>query len=407
MSNTKLKVAALTTIYHPNSHADVIVSRWLQPRDTDIQYGWSGQRSEIASLYIAQFPPHTLWENPSAEQRALLKDHDLGRYMAQKFEVPLFTSIRDALTQGTDELSVDAVLLIGEHGTYPYNEIGQKMYPRREMFDEVVAVFREAGRVVPIFIDKHYSYDTDSALYMVQTAQELGIPLFAGSSLPYSGFCDDVPMPESQVIEEAVSVFCVGVESYGFHSLEMMQSVIERREGGEHGIRSIRAFVGQSVWDAIDRGEISASLVEAAIGQCRKAATGNMRENCQPNNSDDGYGCPISPVAFLLEHSDGLRNSHLMLHGHLEEFSMALRTKSDQQIYAGCSQVNTHTAEDFFAHFATLCSLIEEFFITGKLPVAPERTLLTTLTLAAVMKAIQEPGLRIATPLLEIAYQPV
>jgi hypothetical protein len=407
MSNTKLKVAALTTIYHPNSHADVIVSRWLQPLDTDVKYGWSAQRSEITSLYIAQFPPNTLTEPPTLEERPSLRNHDLGRYMAQKHGVPLCSSIREALTLGTDQLCVDAVLLIGEHGNYLYNELGQKMYPRREMFDEVVAVFRETGRVAPIFIDKHYSYDSDSALYMVQTAQELGIPLFAGSSLPFSGFCNGVTMPENQEIDEAVSVFCVGAEAYGFHSLEMIQSVIERRPGGESGIQSVCTYLGQGVWDALDRGEIPNTLLEAAINECHNSPVGDMRENCKPVDAEEGQACPVSPIAFCLEHKDGLRDWQLMMHGHVQDFSLAVKTKADQKIHAGCTEVNTHTADDLFAHFAILCSHIEEFFVTGKQPKPPERTLLTTLTIATVMKALQTPEVRIATPRLEIAYQAV
>ena len=42
--------------------------------------------------------------------------------------------IAEALRCGGDKLAVDAVLIIGEHGDYPRNEIGQKQYPRYEFF---------------------------------------------------------------------------------------------------------------------------------------------------------------------------------------------------------------------------------------------------------------------------------
>ena len=52
---------------------------------------------------------------------------------------------------------MDAVLIIGEHGAYPYNEFGQHLYPRYRFFKEVTRVFREDGRAVPVFNDKSVS----------------------------------------------------------------------------------------------------------------------------------------------------------------------------------------------------------------------------------------------------------
>ena len=52
---------------------------------------------------------------------------------------------------------MDAVLIIGEHGAYPYNEYGQHLYPRYRFFKEVTRVFREDGRAVPVFNDKSVS----------------------------------------------------------------------------------------------------------------------------------------------------------------------------------------------------------------------------------------------------------
>ena len=51
------------------------------------------------------------------------------------------------------------MLLIGEHGDYPYNDKGQKLYPRYELFQKIVEVFKKSDRSVPVFNDKHLSYD--------------------------------------------------------------------------------------------------------------------------------------------------------------------------------------------------------------------------------------------------------
>jgi hypothetical protein len=48
-------------------------------------------------------------------------------------------------------LAVDGVLLIGEHGEYPTNDLGQRMYPRKEFWDQIVATMRRSQRFVPVF----------------------------------------------------------------------------------------------------------------------------------------------------------------------------------------------------------------------------------------------------------------
>ncbi len=52
-------------------------------------------------------------------------------------DIPLYESIRAALTLGGEELAVDAVLLIGEHGDYPRSELGQEMLPQRYFFEQI------------------------------------------------------------------------------------------------------------------------------------------------------------------------------------------------------------------------------------------------------------------------------
>ena len=126
---------------------------------------------------------------------------------------------------------MDGVLSIGEHGNYPLNDRGQRMYPRKRFFDEIVAVFRKSGRVVPLFNDKHLSYRWDWADEMVQVARELKIPFMAGSSVPLAQRRPPLEMPEQPRIEEAISVHSGGLESYDFHALEVLQSLVERARG--------------------------------------------------------------------------------------------------------------------------------------------------------------------------------
>src|ERR1700752_4620759 len=132
------------------------------------------------------------------------KENDVGRAIAKKHGVPLFDSIEKTLTLGGDKLAVDGVLLIGEHGDYPYNDKGQKLYPRHELFQKIVEVFKKSGRGVPVFNDKHLSYDRKKAKEMVGAARKVGFPLMAGSSLPITWRRPEVELPLGCEIKDAL-----------------------------------------------------------------------------------------------------------------------------------------------------------------------------------------------------------
>src|SRR5262245_61020285 len=158
-------IAALCSVYRPMSHAYHIAGRFLHG------YTRAGRfhvpRHYVASLHVDQLP-----------------ENDLSRALAREFDVRHSRTIADALTFGGDQLAVEGVLLIGEHGNYPRNDKGQILYPRYEMLEQVVQVFRKTGRSVPVFCDKHLSYSWAKAKQMWQWSRELGFPLLAGSSLP-------------------------------------------------------------------------------------------------------------------------------------------------------------------------------------------------------------------------------
>ena len=124
----RLRVAAICTIYFPGAHADVIVSKFLKGWSVD--EGYFAPEVDVVSLYI----DHVL-------------ENDIGLQLAEKFGVPVYPSIRRALHAGGDSLGVDAVLLIGEHGDYPWNERGRHMYPRRYFFEQIAGFFAESGPV--------------------------------------------------------------------------------------------------------------------------------------------------------------------------------------------------------------------------------------------------------------------
>ena len=119
-------------------------------------------------MYVDQFP-----------------ENDLSRGFAAEHNVPIYPSIVKALTLGGSELAVDGVLLIGEHGDYAWNEKDQQLYPRKYFMEQICGVFSTSGRGVPVFNDKHLSYNWHDAKWMFDRAAQLGAPFMAGSSLPF------------------------------------------------------------------------------------------------------------------------------------------------------------------------------------------------------------------------------
>jgi hypothetical protein len=221
-------IAVVTTVYRPLSHSYHIAGRFLYgyPRGGKLHV----PKFAVASLFVDQTP-----------------DNDLSRDLGKDFDVRVSRSVEEALTVN-GKLAVDGVLLIGEHGNYPRNDKGQILYPRYELMEQIAGVFRKCGRSVPVFNDKHLSYTLAKAKKMIGWSEELKFPLMAGSSLPVTWRRPELePRPETPV-EEAL-VACYGpLEIYGFHGLEALQVMMERRKGGETGVKAVTCLIGKDVW---------------------------------------------------------------------------------------------------------------------------------------------------------------
>ena len=201
---------------------------------------------------------------------------DLSRGMASQYGVAIKPTIGEALTMGTGRLAVDGVLIIGEHGDYPENKKGQKMYPRRRFFEETVKTFSATGASAPIFNDKHLGFAWDDAKWMYDQSRQMKFPLMAGSSVPTAWRKPDVELPIGVELESALAIGYSGIEIYGFHTLEMLQCMVERRRGGESGVRAVTCLEGADVWQAAFKRQMAARTSRRGSGlparPCRGAA---------------------------------------------------------------------------------------------------------------------------------------
>ena len=372
------KVAAVFTELRMRSHAFHILSSLMGPYL--FRGKWIDPGVDVVSWYADQFPRG-----------------DMAKEASQRLKTPLYPTIAEALCLGGKELAVDAVVLIGEHGRYPKSALGQTMYPRKEFFDQIVAVMERSGRPVPIFNDKHLSWRWDWAKQMYDTAQRLKIPLMAGSSVPLAQRTPPIEFPVGAEVEEAVSIHGGGIESYDFHALEVMQSLIEARKGGETGISRVQLLEGDACQKALAEGRISQELIDAAMIAEKQAGYRRRPRMRFPEE-------PFRPRhAVLVNYKDGTRGTALTVGNGGDRWNFACKLRGQSEPLATAFYSGPWGNWNLFC---ALSGAIANFLRTGKSPYPVERTLLVTGALDAAMHSRHRGGVSIDTPELAVAYQP-
>jgi hypothetical protein len=372
------KVAAVFTEFRLRSHAFHILTSLMGPYL--FRGKWTDPGVDVVSFYADQFP-----------------NGDMAREASERFKVPLFKTIDEALCLGGKTMAVDAVALIGEHGRYPRNELGQTMYPRKQFFDQIVAVVERSGKPVPVFNDKHLSYRWDWAKAMYDDARRLSMPFMAGSSVPLAERRPPIEFPKDAVVEEAVSIHGGGIESYDFHALEVMQSLIEARRGGETGVKQVQLLSGDACRVAMNEGRFSSELVTAAMNAERNAG---MRRRPTLRFPEE----PFTPRhAVLVTYKDGTRGTALTVGSGGDRWNFACKLRGRAEPLATAFYSGPWGNWNLFN---ALSGAIAHFFRTRKAPYPVERTLLVSGILDAAMHSNAASGQPIDTPELDFAYAP-
>ncbi len=367
------KIAAVITEYRPGSHADVVIGKYLEGFNQDDRPPYP--RSKVVSMFTEQVPKL-----------------DMSRERAKKYNVPIFRTVADALTLGGEKLAVDGVLLIGEHGDYPMNDKEQKLYPRFEMFLKITDVFRESGRSVPVFNDKHLSWSFRQAKRMVDISRELKFPMLAGSSAPVAWRIPAVDTPFGVKQNHAVAISFSGLDIYGFHVLEALQAMVERRRGGETGVRAVQCLERDACWNFLGENAWAGKLFEAALANSITRKSGAPRELVK------------DPAVFVIDYNDGLRAAAFLMTGLVQDFTVAVDV--DGRSTPLSTLMNLQNGRPHH-HFGCLVKNIEKMFETGKPPYPVERTLLTSGILDFALESRIQGYKKLDTPqLAQVRYQP-
>ena len=353
------RMAIVTTVWRYLSHAQHMGDRFLVGYPMDGR--WREPQLDVVSLYVDQTPKG-----------------DLSKVRAKEFGFKIYPSIAEALRRGGKRLDVDAVLVIGEHGDYPRNDIGQKKYPRYPFFKQIANVFQKDGKSVPVFNDKHLSWKWSWAKEMVETSRKLKFPLMAGSSLPVTWRMPAVDMPLDGEPKEIMGL----------------------------GVKWVQGLRGEAVWKAMETGSWKAGgwspqLFEACLTRSQTLAQPHAGFNHRHPTKTEIRKLVKDPVAYRFEYTDGLRGTMFLMNGLVGDFTFAATMKGKAEPLSTLFYLpptpNVH-------YSAVLMSYAEKMFLTGQSQYPVERTLLTSGILESAMKSMAAKGAKLSTPHLAVQY---
>jgi hypothetical protein len=266
------------------------------------------------------------------------------------------------------------------------------------------------------FIHGALANSLERAQEFVSLARSRKIALLAGTPLCVTWRLPEVELPPATPISEALIVVQASpspgqtsppappssLRGAELHALEGLLPVIERRRGGESGVRSIRFLEGKELWKAGDRGNWSWALLAAALSRSHSPQGDPVLDG----RTQDLVGLGLvpklarNPRGWLLEHQDGLRSTILVLDGVVADFNYAVRAQDGSIVSAQLFRAPAPAEQ----HFGRLAVVLEDFFRTGKSPWPIERNLLIAGLLENFSRPSSRSGRVEPTPKLAIPY---
>lgn len=373
------RLAVLASRWTPGSPARQVADRFLigYPREGK----WRRPLMEVVSLHVDQTP-----------------DADQSRERAAEFGFRIYSSVAESLRCGRDRLAVDGVLVLSGQGDDPGGGPSGS-----DLLEPMLKVFEEDGRAVPVYWDEPFG--PAQARRMVDASRQLGFPVLVGSSLPMTWRLPPLELPAGCRVEQALLVGIGFGRSDRYRALETLQAMVERRRGGETGVRSVQSVAGQAVWRAGSSGLWSRELLQAAVARS-DSLQGKTLKDGRPRdlvNSGELPRLVERPQACLVDYSDGLRAAVLMLNGAVGDYTFAARLRDLSEV---ASTQFLLPPEPNRAGSACLAARIEDLMQSGRSPVRPERAWIAAGILDRWMESRKKNGVTLDTPELALEYRP-
>lgn len=370
------RIACLVSYWgETRSHADWIVTKLLDG------YWWQGahtpSRVEVVSAYIHQ-----------------RDTSGLGKKVCAAKGIPIFDTVGAAVTRGGKELAVDGVVIVAEHGEYPTNLKGQWLLPRWWIYQQVMRVFERSGRSVPVFNDKHLSYDWGEAKWMFDKSRELKFALTGGSSIPVYFRTPEIELATDTPIKASVVVGGASDEGALFHCVDVLQAFVERRRGGETGVRSVQWIRGPETWRWTERNPWAAQLLESV----------RTRLALKPGHFQDSN----APNVCVVEYRDATKAAVYAARGAGWTWAGEVDGQNEPTVVSMLGwpgPFSQYHASNALPHWIT------ETMVSGSEPFEAERLLLSTGIVANTLESNWENGRyspvgrRVETPFLDMTYR--
>jgi hypothetical protein len=215
---------------------------------------------------------------------------------------------------------------------------------------------------------------SDVAKRLVALAAKRNVALVSATSVATTFRLPDTDIAPGTPLKEALIVVQGASPLAELLALDGLLPVLERRRGGEVGVRSVSRIEGNDVWSAGDEGAWSRELLAAAISRSDTPQGDPERDG----RTQDLVGLGLvqklapNPRAWVIEHRDGLRTSLLVLDGVVADFNFAVRARdgaiTSAQLYRPPPPAR--------AEFDRLAAVLERFFETGRESWPIQRSLL-------------------------------
>jgi len=268
------------------------------------------------------------------------------------------------------------------------------------------------------FVHGALANSLERARELAGLAHSRKIALLAGTPLCVTWRLPEVELPPATSLSEALIVVQANpspgqtsppappssLRGAELHALEGLLPVVERRRGGESGVRSIRFLEGKELWKAGDKGNWFWPLLAAALSRSHSPQGDPVLDG----RTQDLVGLGLvpklarNPRGWLLEHRDGLRSTILVLDGVVADFNFAVKAQDGSVVSAQLFRAPAPAEQ----HFSRLAAVMEEFFRSGVAPWPVERNLLIAGLLENFSQPSSRTGRVVPTPKLEVTYRP-
>ena len=353
----KPRIACLVSYWGlPTSHADWIVNKLIDG------YWWKGKATpsqvEVVSVYVNQFDTSLL-----------------AQKVCKAKNIPIYKTVGEAVTLGGKDLAVDGVVIVAEHGNYPKDLKGRWLLPRWWIYQQVMQVFEQSKRSVPVFNDKHLAYSWNEAKWMYDKSRELGFPLTGGSSIPIYYRTPEIELTPDTPLKNGLVIGGMADEGASFHCIDVLQSFMDRRKGGETGVKSVQSIRGPEAWNWVEANPWAHNLIEAVRKKFDLPPGHFEKGELTPQQAKRAHRRSMPTNLCIVEYNDGTKAASISGSGVGWTFAGDIEGKTGPTIISMLGwpgPISQYHAANAHEHW------LIQMMLTGKEPFNAERLLLST-----------------------------